>query len=95
MFVCWSEVHFQHIFFIKGQERRDLSGETIGIFVGGIVCSVSVSRLVGGLGRSGFLSVLVSVIVSSGLEVAFKFSANRTKTRNCFYGINIPLIHNS
>ncbi len=52
-----------------------LSGETIGICVGGNACSVSVGRLVGGLGLSGLLSVLVPVIVSSGLEVALGFSA--------------------
>lgn len=48
--------------------------------MGGIVCCVSVSRLVGGLGLSGLLSVLVSVIVSSGLEVTLtlKFSENRS-----------------
>lgn len=80
--MCVGAKYTLNTFFMKGQERRDLSGETIGICVGGIVCRVSVSRLVGGLGRSGFLSVLVSVIVSSGLEVAFRFSANRTKTRN-------------
>lgn len=46
--------------------------------VGGTVCSVPVSRLVGGLGLSGLLSILVSVIVSSGLEVALRFSENRS-----------------
>lgn len=38
--------------------------------VGGIACNVLVGRLVGGLGLSGLLSGLVSVIVSSGLELA-------------------------
>lgn len=46
--------------------------------VGGKLCSVSVSRLVGGLGLSGLLSVLVSVIVSSGLEITLRFSENRS-----------------
>ena len=55
-----------------------LSGETIGICVGGRACSVLVGRLVGGLGLSVFLSVLVSVIVSSCLEVALRFSAQRS-----------------
>lgn len=45
--------------------------------MGGIACSVSVGRLVGGLGLSGLLSVFVSVIVSSGLEVALGFSAKK------------------
>lgn len=54
-----------------------LSGDTIGMCVGGIVCSVSVGRLVGGLGLSGLLSVFVSVAVSSGLEATLRFSANR------------------
>lgn len=74
-----------------------LSGETIGICVGGIACSLSVGRLVGGLGLSGLLSVLVSVIVSSCLEAALRLSANRsnwnvyfflsnvTETEICFY----------
>lgn len=55
-----------------------LSGETIGMCVGGTVCSVSVSRLVGGLGLSGLLSILDSVVVSSGLEVTLRFSENRS-----------------
>lgn len=47
-----------------------LSGETIGMCVGGIACSVLVGRLVGGLGLSCLLlSLLVSVATSSCLEV--------------------------
>lgn len=48
----------------------------MGICVGGKACRVSVGRLLGGLGLSGLLSVLVSVIVSSGLEVTVGFSVN-------------------
>lgn len=61
-----------------------LSGETIGMCVGGIACSVLVGRLVGGLGLSGLFSTLVSVIVSSGLEVVLRFSANRSN-ENVFW----------
>lgn len=51
---------------------RDLSGETIGICVAGVASNESVSRLVGGLGLSGLLSLLLSsVVVSSALEVGF------------------------
>lgn len=46
-----------------------LSGETIGMCVGSMACRVSVAKLVGGLGLSGLLSELGSVVVSSGLEV--------------------------
>lgn len=52
-----------------------LSGETIGMCVGGMAFRVSVARLVGGLGLSGLLSKF-SVIVSSGLEVALRFSVS-------------------
>lgn len=45
----------------------------------GIACSVSVSRLVGGLGLSGLVSVLVSVVASSGLGVALRFTAKNSK----------------
>lgn len=37
-----------------------LSGDTIGMWVGGTACSVPVGRLVGGLGRSELVSVIVS-----------------------------------
>lgn len=82
MSVCSSEVSFVHRFYRR--ECRDLSGETIGMCVAGIACSVSVSRLVGGLGLSGLLSALVSVSASSALEVAFRLTANRSETRNLF-----------
>lgn len=54
-----------------------LSGETIGICVGGRAWRVLVGRLVGGFGLSGLPSVVGSVIVWSGLEVTLRFSANR------------------
>lgn len=57
---------------------RYLSGDTIGMCVSGIAFSVSVGRLLGGLGLSGLFSVLVSASVSSGLEVVLRFSANRS-----------------
>lgn len=65
--------------YLYWRESRDLSGETIGICVAGIACSVSVSRLVGGLGLSGLVSVLVSVVASSGLGVALRFTAKNSK----------------
>ena len=54
-----------------------LSGETIGMCVGGMACSVLVGRLVGGLGLSGLFSKSVSVAASSALEATLRFSANR------------------
>lgn len=56
-------------------ESRDLSGETIGIGLGAEACKVPVRRLEGGLG----LSALGSVIVSAGLRVTVRFSANGSK----------------
>lgn len=70
-----------------------LSGETIGICVGGMAHSVSVGRLVGGLGRSGLFSVLLSDIVFSCLEVALRFSASKEKWK-CFWFEITELIFN-
>lgn len=55
----------------------DLSGETMGICGAGVAFSVSVRRLLGGLGLSGLLSMLSSSFVaSSPLEVAFGIADN-------------------
>lgn len=53
-----------------------LSGETMGICV---AFGVSVGRLVGGFGRSGLLSALLAVIVSSSPQVTLRFSAAESK----------------
>lgn len=67
-------------------ESRDLSGETIGICLGGRACKESAKRLVGGLGLSAFVSDLGSVIVSAGLGVTVTFSADRSKPEMCIKG---------
>lgn len=63
-------------------ESRHLSGETIGIGLGGRAWKVSARRLLGGLGLPALGSDLGSVIVSAG----FRFSANRSKPEMCIKG---------
>lgn len=71
---------------IDERESRDLSGETIGICLGGRACKESARRLVGGLGLSAFVADLGSVIVSAGLGVTVTFSADRSKPEMCITG---------
>lgn len=76
----WVTVVFTIVCVCVSGVHADLSGETMGICGAGVAFSVSVRRLLGGLGLSGLLSMFSSSFVtSSPLEVAFGFTDNIQK----------------